>query len=190
MHISLPFTILTQCCTHFLGCHTQLGSISLLRHKPTKISWVQACLLCFLVKNITMRIHKEFEPIVWPAHTDTALSLLANRSLQGGWSICLNLCVAKHTQENANFLRSYFWLALLVLIFEAVWFLGILLVSPQKSSNYPRRDYLNYWNRYRLFLIWSNIYSFNYINWLSLHLWIENLVHTSTYYWRKSYLVA
>ena len=97
----------------------------------TKISWVQGCPLCLLVKNIPMRIHKWFEPIVWPAHTDTALSLLANRSLQGGWSICLNLCVAKHTQENANFLRSYFWLALLVLIFEAVWFLGILLVSPQ-----------------------------------------------------------
>ena len=94
-------------------------------------------LLLLLVKNIPMRIHKWFEPIVWPAHTDTALSLLANRSLQGGWSICLNLCVAKHTQENANFLRSYFWLALLVLIFEAVWFLGILLVSPQKIFKLP-----------------------------------------------------
>ena len=123
---------------HFLVCYILKSLLGAPIRKyqsaaHTKSSWVQACFLCFLVKNIPIRIHNEFGPIVWPAHTDTALSLLANRSLQGGWSICLNLCVAKHTQENANFLRSYFWLALVVLIFEAVWFLGIVLVSPLKK---------------------------------------------------------
>ena len=75
------------------------GSLKTISYQPRKRTNI------ILSQNIPMRIHKWFDHIVWPAHTDTALSLLANRSLQGGWSICLNLCVAKHTQENANFFK-------------------------------------------------------------------------------------
>ena len=99
-----------------------------------------------------MRIHKEFEPIVCAGTHWHSTQSFGQQVSSGGLKYLFEFVCGKTHSRKCKFFK-----VLLLASFGSFDFWSSMvsrnsLVSPK---NYPRRDYLDYWSRHMLFLIWS-----------------------------------